>query len=99
MTLERQAGLNPIQRPHPGLQKLRDQRNRNTESRKKRKFGDAVNEVDAMESMRKMKKSLPTFTFGVDERMKEVGAKSHDGLVVLDKGKGREEVDEKEEGA
>ncbi|KAI4761822.1 hypothetical protein E4T52_11766 [Aureobasidium sp. EXF-3400] len=42
MTLEQQAGLQPLLRPHPGLQKLRDQRNRNTESRKKRKFGDTV---------------------------------------------------------
>jgi hypothetical protein len=51
-----------------------------------------------MESMKKMKKSLPTFTFGVDGEVKEVVAKSHDGLVVVDKGKGGEEVDEKKDG-
>lgn len=85
--LEQQAGLKPIQRPHPGLQKLRDQRTRHTENRKKRKFGDTVDEMDGMDSMRKMKMGLPSFTFGADEEIKKVVGKSHDGLVVFDKEK------------
>jgi hypothetical protein len=93
-TLEQQAGLKPIQRPHPGLQKLRDQRTRHTENRKKRKFGDTVDEMDGMDSMRKMRMGLPSFTFGADEEeVKKVVGKSHDGLVVYDKGKGNEKVE------
>lgn len=53
-----------------------------------------------MESMRKMKKDLPTFAFGVDERGVKMVGEKHDELVVLEKGKGKEkvvEVDGKEE--
>lgn len=53
-----------------------------------------------MESMRKMKRDLPTFAFGVDERGVKMVGEKHDGLVVLEKGKGKEkvvEVDGKEE--
>ncbi|KAG9674099.1 hypothetical protein KCU99_g3680, partial [Aureobasidium melanogenum] len=98
MTREREAGLEPIQRPHPGLQKMRDKRHRNTETRKKRKFGDVEEEqVDGMNKMRKMKKSLPSFNFGVDEETKPVLAKKHDDLVVTDKGKEKETVVRSEE--
>ncbi|KAI4843288.1 hypothetical protein E4T44_06815 [Aureobasidium sp. EXF-8845] len=92
--LEQRAGLESIQRPHPGLEKLRDQRTRHAETRKKRKLGDTVDEMVGMDSMRKMKMGLPTFTFDADEDIKKVAGKSHDGLVVYDKGKGKEKVEE-----
>ncbi|KAG9557888.1 hypothetical protein KCU71_g4016, partial [Aureobasidium melanogenum] len=93
MTREHEAGLEPIQRPHPGLQRLRDKRHRNTETRKKRKFGDVEEEQDdGMDSMRKMKKSLPTFTFGADAEVISMPAKEHDDLVVTGKGKEKETV-------
>ncbi|KAG9518469.1 hypothetical protein KCV07_g5547, partial [Aureobasidium melanogenum] len=94
---ERDAGLVPLERPHPGLERVREKRRRNTETRKKRKFGDEVEDVDPMDSMRKMKKSLPSFNFGVDEEVKSVAAKKHDDLVVTDKGKERETVVRSEE--
>ncbi|KAG9659559.1 hypothetical protein KCU95_g11796, partial [Aureobasidium melanogenum] len=93
MTCEREAGLEPIQRPHPGLQRMRNKRHRNTETRKKRKFGDAEEEqTDGMDSMRKMKKGLPTFTFGADEENLSMPAKKHDDLVVTGKGKEKRTV-------
>jgi hypothetical protein len=93
-TLEQQAGLEPIQRPHPGLQKLRDQRTRHTENRKKRKFGDTIDEMNGIDDMGKMRMGLPTFTFGAGEEVEKVVGKSHDGLVVYNKGKGKEKNEE-----
>ncbi|KAH0349079.1 hypothetical protein KCU83_g5774, partial [Aureobasidium melanogenum] len=90
---ERDAGLVPLERPHPGLERVREKRRRNTETRKKRKFGDVEEEQDdGMDSMRKMKKSLPTFTFGADAEVISMPAKEHDDLVVTDKGKEKETV-------
>jgi hypothetical protein len=82
-TLEQQAGL-----------ELRDQRTRHTENRKKRKFGDTIDEMNGIDDMGKMRMGLPTFTFGAGEEVEKVVGKSHDGLVVYNKGKGKEKNEE-----
>ncbi|KAI5198775.1 hypothetical protein E4T39_06565 [Aureobasidium subglaciale] len=85
--LERNAGLEPFQRPHPGIQRARDKHQRSTEARKKRRWRDGEEEAEdeGLENMRKMSKGLPSFSF--DEEVKVEG-KKHEELVVSGKGKG-----------
>ncbi|KAI5242085.1 hypothetical protein E4T42_07805, partial [Aureobasidium subglaciale] len=91
--LERNAGLTPIERPHPGLDRVRTNRQAGTERRKKRKFGDEEEGLDAWDSMRKMKKGLPTLALGAEDEIKVEG-KKHEELVFSAKGKGKEKVEE-----
>ncbi|THY77479.1 hypothetical protein D6C95_09902 [Aureobasidium pullulans] len=94
---ELDAGLTPLQRPHPGLEKVRRKRQAGTERRKKRKFGDKSGEdgdgdgedEEALNTMRKMKKGLPTYTFADEEA--KIEGKSHGKLVFTGKGKGKME--------
>ncbi|THV89742.1 hypothetical protein D6D26_09662 [Aureobasidium pullulans] len=94
---EADTGLVPLERPHPGLERVRKNRQAGTERRKKRKFGDKSGEgedgdgedEEALNTMRKMKKGLPTYTFADEETKKE--GKSHGKLVFTGKGKGKME--------
>ncbi|THV70959.1 hypothetical protein D6D29_09730 [Aureobasidium pullulans] len=97
---ELDAGLTPLQRPHPGLEKVRRKRQAGTERRKKRKFGDksgdgddgGEEEEESLNTMRKMKKGLPTYTFADEET--KIEGKSHGRLVVTGKGKERVEAED-----
>ncbi|THZ72602.1 hypothetical protein D6C85_04599 [Aureobasidium pullulans] len=100
---EADAGLVPLERPHPGLERVRKNRQAGTERRKKRKFGDKSGEgedgdgdgeeEESLNTMRKMKKGLPTYTFADEETEKE--AKNHGKLVVP--GKGKEKMEDEDE--
>ncbi|KAI5218764.1 hypothetical protein E4T46_06606 [Aureobasidium subglaciale] len=74
--LERNAGLQPLQRPHPGIQRARDKHQRSTEARKKRRWGDREEEAedDGLENMRKMKLVFSAKGKGkekIEEKVKE----------------------------
>ncbi|THY78037.1 hypothetical protein D6C86_02693 [Aureobasidium pullulans] len=100
---EADAGLVPLERPHPGLERVRKNRQAGTERRKKRKFGDKSGEgedgdgdgeeEEALNTMRKMKKGLPTYTFADEEA--KIEGKSHGKLVVT--GKGKEKMEDEDE--
>ncbi|CAD0059314.1 unnamed protein product [Aureobasidium pullulans] len=98
---ELDAGLTPLQRPHPGLEKVRRKRQAGTERRKKRKFGDKSGDGDdgqeeeeeSLNTMRKMKKGLPTYTFADEEA--KIEGKSHGKLVFT--GKGKEKMEDEDE--
>lgn len=102
---EADAGLVPLERPHPGLERVRKNRQAGTERRKKRKFGDKSGEgedgdgdgdgeeEEALNTMRKMKKGLPTYTFADEEA--KIEGKNHGKLVVT--GKGKEKMEDEDE--
>ncbi|THW77878.1 hypothetical protein D6D19_01916 [Aureobasidium pullulans] len=98
---EADAGLVPLERPHPGLERVRKNRQAGTERRKKRKFGDKSGEgedgdgedEEALNTMRKMKKGLPTYTFADEET--KIEGKNHGKLVVT--GKGKEKMEDEDE--
>lgn len=95
----------PLERPHPGLERVCKNRQAGTERRKKRKFGDKSGEgedgvgdgqeegEESLNTMRKMKKGLPTYTFADEET--KIEGKSHGKLVVT--GKGKEKMEDEDE--
>jgi len=102
---ESDAGLVPLERPHPGLERVRKNRQAGTERRKKRKFGDKSGEgedgdgdgeeEEALNTMRKMKMGLPTYTFADEEA--KIEGKSHGKLVFTGKGKKKMEDEDETE--